>query len=94
MARRKKLQTPDALLDQLLSVTQIGAAFEQGSLADHLKKAFAVRAPNAEMDHHLADDGDTGSSRIRWRSRSIEPDPASSGAVTDTKIELLNILIR
>ena len=34
MARRKELQIPDAILDQLLSGTAASAAFDQGRLLD------------------------------------------------------------
>ena len=70
MARRKENQIPDALLDQLLSGSDASAAFEQGGLLDHLKKALAERALNAEMDHHLAGDGGAGYSRNGYGRKS------------------------
>jgi putative transposase len=54
MARRKEPPIPDAILDQLLAGSDARTAFDQGGLLDELKKAFAERALNAEMDHHLA----------------------------------------
>jgi putative transposase len=74
MARRKDPQIPDALLDQLLSGSEASAAFEQGGLLDHLKKALAERALNAEMDHHLAGDGGAGNSRNGYGRKSVVTD--------------------
>jgi len=53
MARRKEPKIPDALLDQLLAGADPKTAFDPKGLLDELKKAFAERALNAEMDHHL-----------------------------------------
>jgi putative transposase len=36
-----------------------------------LKKAFAERALNAEMDHHLAGDGGVGNSRNGYGRKSV-----------------------
>lgn len=74
MARRKEPQIPDALLDQLLSGSEASAAFEQGGLQDHLKKALAERALNAEMDHHVAGDGGAGNSRNGYARKSVVTD--------------------
>jgi putative transposase len=74
MARRKDPQIPDALLDQLLSGSDASAAFDQGGLLDHLKKALAERALNAEMDHHLAGDGGAGNSRNGYGRKSVVTD--------------------
>ena len=61
MARRKAPRIPDALLDQLLAGADPKSAFDANGLLDELKKAFAERALNAEMDHHLA--GEEGNIR-------------------------------
>jgi putative transposase len=53
MARRKAPRSPDALPDQLLAGADPKTAFDPNGLLDDLKKAFAERALNAEMDHHL-----------------------------------------
>ncbi|MGA1810747.1 IS256 family transposase, partial [Sphingobium sp. 11R-BB] len=53
MSRRKEPSIPNDILDQLLAGTDAAAALSQGGLLDSLKKAFAERALNAEMDHHL-----------------------------------------
>lgn len=50
MARRKEPRIPDALLDQLLAGADPKSAFDTNGLLDHLKKALAERALNAEMD--------------------------------------------
>src|SRR3954454_2405366 len=54
MPRRKEPRIPDAILDQLLAGADPKTAFDPNGLLDGLKKAFAERALNAEMDHHLA----------------------------------------
>ena len=54
MARRKAPAIPDELLDQLLAGRDPGSALSEGGILDELKRAFAERALNAEMDHHLA----------------------------------------
>ncbi len=51
-----------APMDQLLSVADPNTAFDPNGLLDDLKKAFAERALNAGMDHHLAGD-EAGNSR-------------------------------
>jgi len=56
MPRGKELRIPDAILDQLLAGADAKTAFDANGLLDELKKAFAERALNAEMDHHLAAD--------------------------------------
>ena len=53
MARRKQPVYPDQLLDQLLTGADAKTAFEKDGLLDELKKAFAERALNAEINHHL-----------------------------------------
>src|SRR5512135_411647 len=65
MARRKPPAIPDALLNQLLAGADLKSAFDPNGLLDSLKKAWAERALNAEMDHHLASDEATGNGRNR-----------------------------
>ena len=55
MARRKQPAISDELLDQLLAGADPKTAFAKDGLLDELKKAFAERALNAEIDHHLTD---------------------------------------
>ena len=71
MARRKAPRIPDEMVDQLLSGTDAGTAFEQGGLLEQLKKALAERALNAEMDHHLAGDGGSGNSRNGYGRKGV-----------------------
>src|ERR671927_832300 len=66
MARRKQPAIPDQLLDQLLAGADPKTAFAKDGLLDELKKAFAERALNAEMDHHL----DRGEADGRANSRN------------------------
>jgi putative transposase len=54
MPRRKEPKIPDVILDQLLAGADPKTAFDPNGLLDDLKKAFAERVLNAEMDHHLA----------------------------------------
>jgi putative transposase len=63
MARRKEPAIPDAILDQLLAGGDAKSAFDPGGLLDGLEKALAERALNAEMDHHLKGDEQSGNSR-------------------------------
>ena len=56
MSRRKAPLIPDEVLDQLLAGRDPGSALTEGGVLDELKRAFAERALNAEMDHHLADE--------------------------------------
>jgi putative transposase len=64
MARRKAPSIPDELLDQLLAGRDPGSALTAGGVLDELKRAFAERALNAEMDHHLAEEaGESGDNR-------------------------------
>src|SRR3954464_1231428 len=71
MPRRKEPKIPDAVLDQLLAGADPKAAFDPGGLLDGLKKAFAERALNAEMDHHLAG---AGNSRNGYGRKSVITD--------------------
>ena len=74
MARRKEPPIPDAILDQLLSGMAASMAFDRGGLLDHLKKALAERALNAEMDHHLAGEGGAANSRNGYGRKSVVTD--------------------
>jgi putative transposase len=56
MVRRKVPRISDALLDQLLSGADPETVFDPNGLLDDLRKAFAERVLNAEIDHHLAGD--------------------------------------
>src|SRR3984893_5735672 len=66
MARRKQPAISDELLDQLLAGADPKSAFVTNGLLAHLKKAFAERALNAEIDHHL----DKGEEDGRCNSRN------------------------
>src|SRR3546814_15118719 len=68
MSRRKEPSIPNDILDQLLAGTDAAAALSQGGLLDFLKKAFAERALNAEMDHHLGQENQGANSRNGYRS--------------------------
>lgn len=60
MARRKEPIIPDAIVDQLLAGADPKTIFDPNGLIDDLKKAFAERVLNAEMDHHLDGDEEAG----------------------------------
>ena len=70
MAQRKAPRIPDALLDQLLSGADPKTAFDPNGLLDDLKKAFAERALNAEMDHYLAGE-EAGNSRNGYGRKTV-----------------------
>ena len=74
MSRRKEPSIPDSVLDQLLAGSDASVAFEQGGILDALKKAFAERALNAEMDHHLASDGGAGNNRNGYGKKTVFTD--------------------
>ena len=74
MSRRKEPSIPDSVLDQLLAGSDASVAFEQGGILDALKKAFAERALNAEMDHHLASDGGGGNNRNGYGKKTVLTD--------------------
>src|SRR4051794_2294733 len=74
MPRRKEPKIPDAVLDQLLAGADPKAALAPGGLLDELKKAFAERALNAEMDHHLAGEGGAGNSRNGYGRKRVVTD--------------------
>ena len=73
MARRKEPKIPDALLDQLLAGADPKTAFDPNGLLDELKKAFAERVLNAEMDHHLTT-GEPGNSRNGYGRKTVTTD--------------------
>lgn len=74
MPPRKRPSIPDDLLDALLAGTDAKTALlETGGVLDSLKKALAERALNAEMDHHLGDDG-TGNSRNGYGKKTVLTD--------------------
>jgi putative transposase len=73
MARRKQPSIPDALLDQLLAGADPKTAFDPNGLIDEIKKAFAERALNAEMDHHLAS-GEGGNTRNGYGKKTVLTD--------------------
>ena len=74
MSRRKEPSIPNDILDQLLAGTDAAAALSQGGLLDSLKKAFAERALNAEMDHHLGQDEQGGNSRNGYGRKTVTTD--------------------
>ena len=53
----------DELLDELLAGEDPAEAFRNGELLADLRKAVAERALNAEMDHHLAQEPESGNHR-------------------------------
>jgi putative transposase len=67
MPPRKQPTIPDELLDALLAGADPKSALDPNGLLDALKKAFAERALNAEMDHHLsAGEGDNSRNGYGW----------------------------
>jgi transposase-like protein len=74
MSRRKEPSIPAALLDQLLAGSDAGAALQDGRLLDSLKKALAERALNAEMDHHLDQEGQDNNSRNGYGRKMVTTD--------------------
>ena len=73
MARRKQPAISDELLDQLLAGADPKTAFAKDGLLDELKKAFAERALNAEIDHHLNNGEEDGrpNSRNGYGRKSV-----------------------
>ena len=65
MANKRKPAVPDELLDQLLAGSDALEAFQSGELVQDLKKALAERILNAELDHHLDDEGEQSSGNHR-----------------------------
>ncbi|HEV2713968.1 MAG TPA: transposase, partial [Terriglobales bacterium] len=53
------------LLDELLAGRDAKNVFEQDGLVDELKKALAERILNAEMDHHLGQQGEQATGNVR-----------------------------
>jgi putative transposase len=74
MARRKQSRIPDHLLDQLLAGADAQSAFVKDGLLDELKKALAERALNAEMDHHLNQESETGNTRNGYGRKTVLTD--------------------
>ena len=74
MARRKEPTIPDVMLDQLLAGADAKTAFDPGGLLDGLKKALAERVLNAEMDHHLGGQAETGNSRNGYSKKTVITD--------------------
>ena len=68
------------LLDELLAGHDAKTVFEQDGLLDELKKALAERILNAEMDHHLGQDGEqaAGNHRNGASSKTVLTDTGSS----------------
>lgn len=58
------------LLDELLKGQDPQRLFERDGLLDEMKKAFAERALNAEMDHHLEQDAEQAAGNHRNGSSS------------------------
>ncbi len=74
MARRKEPKIPDVLLDQLLAGADAKTAFDPDGLLEALKKALAERVLNAEMDHHLSEEGGAGNSRNGYGRKTVTTD--------------------
>ncbi len=74
MSRRKEPSIPNDILDQLLAGTDAASALSQGGLLDTLKKAFAERALNAEMDHHLGQEEQGTNSRNGYGRKTVTTD--------------------
>lgn len=74
MTRRKEPAFPAELLDQLLAGGDAAAALQQGGLLDSLKKALAERALNAEMDHHLGQEEQSGNNRNGYGRKTVISD--------------------
>ena len=82
MSLRKEPTGPDAILDQLLAGGAAKTAFDPGGVLDVLKKAFAERALNAEMDYHLGGSEQAGNSRNGYGKKTV---------ITDTGKLLLDV---
>jgi putative transposase len=57
-------------LDELLAGRDAKNVFEQDGLLDELKKALAERILNAELDHHLGQEGEQAAGNHRNGSSS------------------------
>ncbi len=77
MARRKEPIIPDAIVDQLLAGADPKTIFDPNGLIDDLKKAFAERVLNAEMDHHLDGDEEAGNRRNGYGKKTVTTDSSS-----------------
>ncbi|CAM5410200.1 IS256 family transposase ISSpwi2 [Aquamicrobium terrae] len=77
MARRKDPIIPDAIVDELLAGTDPRTIFDPNGLIDDLKKAFAERVLNAEMDHHLDGDEEAGNRRNGYGKKTVTTDSSS-----------------
>src|SRR6202162_832755 len=73
MPRRKEPRIPDAILDQLLAVSDAKRVFDPNGLLDDLKKALAERVLNAEMDHNLVSE-EPGNRRNGYGRKSVITD--------------------
>lgn len=65
---------PKDIFDQLLVSTDAAAALSQGGLLDSMKKGFAERALNAEMDHHFGQEERGGASRNGYDRKTVTTD--------------------
>ncbi len=74
MPPRKAPIIPDAIIDELLSGADPKSIFDPNGLLDHLKKAFAERVLNAELDHHLDDDDEADNSRNGYGRKTVTTD--------------------
>lgn len=74
MARRKQPKISDALVDQLLAGADPKSVFDPNGLLDDLKKAFAERALNAEMDHHLDCEDESDNNRNGYGRKTVMTD--------------------
>ena len=76
MATNKDERIADAVVDQLLAGRDPSSVFESGGLIDELKKRLAERMLNAELDHHLGNDGeqDAGNHRNGYGSKTVITD--------------------
>lgn len=74
MPPRKAPIIPDAIIDELLSGADTKTIFDPNGLLDHLKKAFAERVLNAELDHHLDDGAERDNSRNGYGRETVTTD--------------------
>lgn len=78
MAKRKKID--NALIDELLKDRDPSRVFDSEGLLGDLKKALAERILDAEMDHHLVQDGEQEAGNHR-NGRSRKTVLTESGAM-------------
>lgn len=76
MPPRKSPIIPDAIIDELLAGSDPQSIFDPNGLLDHLKKAFAERVLNAELDHHLDDAEKADNSRNGYGRKTVTTDTA------------------